>query len=478
MIFKKRKLKIFVSLFIVCMILFSLFTTHLEEDAYYAATVIKSSETTKKKTVGHKVEGAEYYDELWEKFSVIAVDNGGGSGEGGGAGDSNANNAGNSGAYDDAGGIFGQAAGVGQGSGSKQNQAGTGAGSTGGSTGSATADALRKLRANIEESKAESLAKVLETAKNAESVAASIAARESEQASIQRRLIQESVRASIEAAELQRQNIFETPVYVEVTMRQDTYIADVETRTPTSARRVDNFGAYDNKVPPSRTSTMPRTKAVEQSRSNIIVREETISPVNNDISYYDFDSVKPSENKELITQYDNNINIPTSVAEYVENDVSAPTSAIEEEVQTSPVVETFDSPIVNEETSVVVEEEKVTEAATMQPETEDHSDEEDGKGSKGGKDAKADEDMTGDAGENESQGNAEEKGKYQLETKGEFAGKKVFELKQNGNIGFEPEHLSVAGLKNFMTSGITLLLLVGGLLFALGSDDKKKNNYF
>ena len=47
------------------------------------------------------------------------------------------------------------------------------------------------------------------------------------------------------------------------------------------------------------------------------------------------------------------------------------------------------------------------------------------------------------------------------------------------NIGFEPEHLSVAGLKNFMMSGITLLLMVGALLFIVGSEDnKRKNNYF
>lgn len=470
---------------------------HAEEDSYYAATVIKSFETTKKRTVGHKVEGAEYYDELWDKFSVIAVDNGGGSGEGGGAGDSNSSNAGNGGAYEDAGGIFGQAAGVGQGSGSTKNQSGVGSGSSGGSTGSVTADAYRRLKANIEESKAESLAKVLESAKNAESVAASIAAREKEQESIKKRLIQESVRASIEAAEMQRQKIFETPVYVEANVRQNTYVADIETRTPTSARR-DSYGAYDNKVPPSRAPREPRTKAVEEPKSNIIIREETITPVSNEVTYYDLSNISPSANNEIATQYENNIsipvadenttyyenndvNIPTSVSQVVENDISAPTGATYENntelVETLSTIETFDSPLLNEETSVVVEEE-VTEVSTMQEETKDYSDEENGKGSKGGQDAEADEDLKGEAGENESQGNADERGQYQLETKGEYAGKKIFELKQNGNIGFEPEHLSVAGLKNFMISGITLLLLVGALLFILGNDTKQKHNYF
>ena len=247
------------------------------------------------------------------------------------------------------------------------------------------------------------------------------------------------------------------------------------------------------KIPPSRTPTMPRTKAVEQSKSNIIVREETIAPISNEASFYDLNSVTPSMNNELITQYDNNvsapissteanyensdINIPTSITDFKENNDDAPTNTPDELQETFTTIETFDSPIQNEEASVV-EEEMTIEETSNQSEIEKSSDDEEGKGSRGGKDAEADEDMTGDDGANESEGNADERGQYQLETKGEFAGKKVFELKQNGNIGFEPEHLSVAGLKNFMISGITLLLLAGALLFAVGSDDKKQNNNY
>lgn len=489
MFFNNKKIKTFISLFIFTVIVLSLVLSKTDEDLYYAApTLIPSTtkktttETTKRRTVGHKVEGAEYYDELWEKFSVIAVDNGGGSGEGGGAGDNDAQNAGNNGAYNDSGGVFGQAAGIGQGVGSKQNQSGTGAGTTGGSTGSATADAYRKLRADIEESKAESLAKVLETAANAQAMAASIAARESEQASIQRRLKQESIKASIEAAELQRQMFYETPVYVEAAVRQNTYVADVETRMPTSVRR-DSFGAFDNKIPPSRTPTMPRTKAVETSRSNIIIREETLAPLSNEITLYDAGNIVPSEESALQDDYTNYISLPTAVDNqtYYENsEMNMPTSAPEEyteATETLATLETFDTPIVEEPTSIIVEEEITTEAYTAQTETEVLSDTEEGKGSKGGKDAEADEDMTGDAGENESQGNADEKGKYQLETKGEFAGKKVFELKQNGNFGFEPEHLSIAGLKNFMTSVLTLLIMIGALLFVFSTKDKNRG-YF
>ena len=179
-----REFKKFIALFIVTIILMSLISPNFDGIEYLAATVISSTtETTRKKSVGHKIEGAEYYDELWDKFSVIAIDNGGGSGEGGGAGDSNAKNAGNSGQYNDAGGTFGHAAGQGLGTGNTANQSRQGSGTSGGSTGSVKADALRALKAQIEESRAESIRRVLETAKNAESVRESIAERESIQSS-------------------------------------------------------------------------------------------------------------------------------------------------------------------------------------------------------------------------------------------------------------------------------------------------------
>ncbi len=460
MIYSQKKLKTFISFFILVIILLSIVLPKINEDENYAAAVQTSvvnsniNETTKKKSHGHKVEGAEYHEELWDKFSVIAADNGGGSGEGGGAGDSDAKNAGNAGEYDEAGGTFGGAAGIGLGSSDTKNISGEGAGSSGGSTGSVTADALRRLRINIEESRAESIAQVLESAANAESVAASIAEREREQESIQRRMQQESVRARL------------------------------------AARRTDNFGAYDNKVPPSRNYTVAReTVQVSEPRANVIINEETISPVNNNVTLYDGNNIVPSEvNTEV---FDNYISIPmpeTVATFYENNDLNIPTTVREvesqyEEISTMVSLETFDTPLVYEETSAIIEEEIVTEAQTVEmttiKETENLSDETEGKGSKGGKDAEADEDLQGKDGENESQGSAEEKGKYQLETQGEFAGKKVFELKQNGNFGFEPEHLSVVGVKSFMTSTFTLLLLIGALLFIVGTGDKKsKGSYF
>ena len=105
-------------------------------------------------------------------------------------------------------------------------------------------------------------------------------------------------------------------------------------------------------------------------------------------------------------------------------------------------------------------------------------DEEDGRGSKGGEDAEKEEDKTGDDGENESLGNANDRGKYQKETEGEHAGKKIFELDRNGDLGLNPEHLSVTNMKGMVFAVIMLMFLLGALTFVIGTKDRKNNNYF
>lgn len=450
------RFKRFISLFIVSILLIAFILPNFDGIEYLAATVISSTtETTKRKSVGHKIEGAEYYEELWDKFSVIAIDNGGGSGEGGGAGDNNAKNAGNSGQYNDAGGTFGHAAGQGLGTGNTANQSGKGSGTSGGTTGSVKADALRELKAQIEESRAESLRRVLETAKNAESVAASIAERESIQSSIQKKIQQESIKAKITQAETQKQ--YETPVYVEETLRRNQVIqTQAETVSPTSVERLATV--FDNQMKPT-------PAYVEEYE---IVREETQSVTISEFEPGDFVAETIAKNR--VT---NNIN---------QTQINSPTSErVETDAQTVPesTLKVFDAPIVEEETSIVESEETSQEDLTESTEIKDISDEEEGKGSKGGEDAEKEEDMTGDDGENESLGNADNRGKYHLETEGEYAGKKIFELERNGNFGLDPEHLSVTNMKGMMTAVMTLLLLLGALAFVLSTRDRfKKNNYF
>lgn len=440
------RFKRFISLFIVSILLMAFILPNFDGIEYLAATVITSTtETTRRKAVGHKIEGAEYYDELWNKFSVIAIDNGGGSGEGGGAGDNNSKNAGNSGQYNDAGGTFGHAAGQGLGTGNTANQSGQGSGTSGGSTGSVKADALRELKAQIEESRAESIRRVLETANNVASVEASIAERESIQSSIQKRMQQESIKAKIVQAETQRQ--YESPVYVAETTRPNQVLqTKAETMSPTSGERIAM--KFDSDIKP--------TPAYVEEYEIVVEEVQTVKL--SEFEPGDFVAETVSVNRVSNNAISAVVDSPTS--ERVETQAAPETT-----------LQVFDTPIIEEETSIAELESQETK--------EEVSDEEDGKGSKGGEDSEKEEDMTGDAGENESEGNADNRGKYRQETEGEYAGKKIFEFERNGDFGLDPEHLSVTNMKGMMTAVFTLLLLLGALTFVLSTRDKiKKNNYF
>ena len=311
--------------------------------------------------------------------------------------------------------------------------------------GSERADALRKLRAQIEESRAESIRKVLETAADAESVQASIAERESIQASIQKRLQQESIKAKITQAETQKQ--YETPVYVaETTRRSINYDSYIETNLPTSS---NNEVIYDN----------------EDETTERALNISTIEPG---------DLVETTISKNLITnEIKATVDSPT---------ISAEKDIYDDVVETliEPSMEELSEPIVEEETAA--KEQKDTDdivESENKDDSEDAADIEDGSGSKGGKDAEKLEDLEGDEGKTESEGHANERGKYQLETEGEYAGKKIFELEQNGNLGINTEHLSVTNMKGIMSSVLTLLFLLGALLFVLSTRDKSnRNNYF
>ncbi len=472
-----KRLKIFIAVFSIIFLLIAFILPCFNQYEYYAATVSKTE--TSRRPVGHKVAGAEYYEELWEKYSVIAVDNGGGMGGGGGAGDSNAFNAGNSGNYNDAGGTFGQVAGVGLGTGNQANLAGEGSGRKGLTTGSSIADALRTLRAEIDESRAESMAKVLESAIDASITASSIEESESIRASVQKRLQQERVKARITAVETAKQ--FETPVYIEETARiQRTVENTVETNSPTSRAAEPTF--YDN--------------------NNRIVEEETIATS----EYEPGDLVETTVRRNQITiDASALVERPTNVAEsrYVE-DITTPTSEdLNEDVESltptsdnaAVAVENLmptaeDSADATDDITPTPEEQETFEseivesAAETQPSenvdnNEVASDKEEGAGSKGGQDAEADEDMTGDDGVNESVGNADEHGQFQLETQGNNSGKKIFELDRTGNIGLDPEHLSVTNMKGMMLALITMLISIGALVFIFNSRDRKeKKNYF
>ena len=110
----------------------------------------------------------------------------------------------------------------------------------------------------------------------------------------------------------------------------------------------------------------------------------------------------------------------------------------------------------NEEITLWIE--QSLEETTKKKETETIDEEQ---GEDGGKEPDEDEDLFGDDLENESRGSANDKG----------------ELK--GDIGLDPEHLSITNMKGMMAAVITLIFLLGALTFVNDTKDSiKKNNYF
>lgn len=265
---------------------------------------------------------------------------------------------------------------------------------------------------------------------------------------------QESIKAKIAQAETNVRSV--SPVYVED--RVNNYNLDIETIQPTRGNGRNIINLDDNLVPTS-----------ERLYYDINKESKVTEKVVSDIEPGDF-VTETSINRETTYKEPETIDRPTS----------ASMEEVEEKVEET--LQSYNEPMIYEETSMIVAEETSAISETQeteQKETKSLSDTEDGKGSKGGKDSEALEDMTGDAGQNESMGKADEKGQYQQETKGEYAGKKIFELKQNGNFGFNPEHLSITNLNSFMSSSVILLLMIGALVFVFDTRDRnKKNNYF
>lgn len=326
----QKKLRKLLKSTIVSLILISILIPSFNCVISYAARVInkgETTETTRRESVGHKIEGAEYYDEIWNKYRVIAVDNGGGEGEGGGYGDGANTTGGNGGYGGSMGGYGGSAAGFGQGVGSGYNQPGTGgtagsfgagsganasgiggsggvgsgAGSgytpntgisqtygtgggagSGGGSGSSVADALRTLKQEISESRASALADMIESAQNAQAMAASIAAREKEQESIQRAMKQESLKAKLAEAESRRlqelRAMYETPEYAPAEYSTVPVVPDITNPIVAPTTSYAEQQAIDLQRLLAQTTTARRPTAVKIEGKNAEARPDLYVP--------------------------------------------------------------------------------------------------------------------------------------------------------------------------------------------------------
>lgn len=179
--FKLKNKYIFICIFLFLQISLFCFNS-------YSSNIINPQTPTTKKPHGVKVEGAQYYDELWDKYNVIAIEGEGGGGNGGGKAGSGTTGS--------------QGSGVINGSNNSNGSVGNN-GILGGTNGSSknynvqSNKELKESRAQAEKEKQESIAKELETAKNYNAVKQSIEQRESIQESIQKKIIQESIKAKV-----------------------------------------------------------------------------------------------------------------------------------------------------------------------------------------------------------------------------------------------------------------------------------------
>lgn len=83
-----------------------------------------------------------------------------------------------------------------------------------------------------------------------------------------------------------------------------------------------------------------------------------------------------------------------------------------------------------------------------------------------------------DAAINETMGFAKDEGEYHAEREGSHAGKKVFEIDRNGNLGMN-DKLGILDARGLFGFALFLAFGVGAAAFLLASRDvRKKNNYF
>lgn len=465
-----KSIKKFIAIFSIVVILLSFLIPTFEDAIYLAATVYQASnfqttETTKEKPHGFKIENAEYWDynKNYDKSRIWIDQGGGGGGSGGGAGDGNALEAGNSGTGNEAGGILGEAAGIGMGTGNTPNTGGKGGGTTGtgqggqagGSSGSALADALRALKEEIAESRAESLAKYLETALNASVTAESVAKRMREQESIQKKLAQESIMQKFAPKETKA---------IHETLKMETY---------------EYKKSYVNETT-NIDVTAPTANETERLNASIVDKNH-MQTTEHVIDAVDIIKAQISKQKEF-----ESIMAPTS--EYVDPEIAPP--EIDSPKANTPIISEIEpGDIVAQEESIKAEQtiqqsiqkaqQESMDNAMSEEESTGEKESDEGKGSKGGENPEEDQDKTGDDGSNESKGNANDKGQFQADKNGEHAGKKVFEIEVNGNLGFHPDRMSHISARKVAIAICSIVFILGAIVHLLSTRDKKdKRNYF
>lgn len=502
---KNKNLK-FNKLVVLSILIFAFFISLLNKTTIAIAETRSTNKESTNPThpVGHKIEGAKYWDyhEEYDKFDVITGEPGGrgggggggnggtgsgsgaGSGSGSGVGNGNgtgsgsgAGSKGNGGVGNSQGGVGGGLAGsnIG-GTGVGQSGTGSGSGAVGGSNNAGSGggagagnneaiSAMNSLRQAINESREESYAKILETAKDRNSAMESILARERMLESIEREMAKESIKAMFYDETFSKND--ETPTEASKVFTENS--GPPQEEESTTARNEFKWFVDFSELFKEQETTTRETKPLDKptlepvAQNSNLYSNDQIMPSEADFSFYEFTDadnqietrqnaqyVRPLEPQDFIEQTErNNQNNKKETFETVE-----PTAINNNEQQQKEEIQSEANKTEEQQVEVKeIEETTIEEGSGKEQEKEDL-------GAEGGKDRNKEADLAGLDNKNDSndQGGG---GGGQGNSDGQKRGLKIIEIDAIGGIGVGESAKSI----DFMKLIINLILI---LCFLLG----------
>ena len=502
---KKKKLK-FNKIVYISILIFVFFVSLLNKTTITIAETRSSTTESTYAThpVGHKIDGAKYWDyhEEYDKSRVITEEGGGRGGEGGGGSGGSgggsggrigsgtgtgtgAGSRGSGGTGDSNGGVGGGLSGTniggtgtgntgtgsGTGSSGGSNNAGSGGGS--GSGNNAAISAMNSLRQAISESIEESYAKILETAKDKNSAMESILARERMLESIEREKAQESIKAMFYDETFEKEDVI--PTEASKVYSENSGPPQTEEESTTASNTFKWFVDFSELFNPPETTRetnpldKPTLEPVAQD-SNLYSNEQIVSS-ETDPRFYEFTEVENQAETRQNAQYVR----PLEPQDFIEQTNQNSQNKKQETLAT---VEPTAANTNEKENKQEVNETKETEDSTKEEGSGKENEKED-LGSEGGKDRDKEADLAGDNSKNDDssdQGGGGGSGN----SDGKNKGMKIIEIDAIGGIGAGSNGQTM-DLTKLIMNLILLLCFILGIIFHfadIGYRKEIKKGYF
>ena len=511
---KKKKIK-FNKLVLTSIVIFVFLISILNKTTIAIAETRSSTTESTYAThpVGHKIDGAKYWDyhEEYDKSRVITEEGGGRGGEGGGgiggsgggsggrtgSGTGTGTGAGSSGS----GGTGNSAGGVGGGL-SGTNIGGTGVGNTGTGSGQGTAggsnnagagggagvgnneaiSAMKSLRDAINESREESYAKILETARDKNSAMESILARESMLESIEREIAKESIKARFYDETFAKNDVVPT----EASKAYSEFSGPPQTEESTTARNalqwfVDFSELFKEQETTRETNPLDQPTMEPVAQNSNLYSDQQIMPSESETRLYDFVEVENQIETRQNAQYVRPLEPQDFIEQSVQNNQNnkqetfatvEPTAAINEQNKVEEQQKESESKQQEVKETVVTEETTKEEGSGKKNEKEDL-------GSEGGKDRNKDADLAGDNSKNNDssdQGGGGGSGT----SDGKNKGVKIIEIDSIGGIGVGQNGKTMDLMKLIMNLILILCFILGIIFHFIDIEYRKevKKGYF